>query len=53
MLRHMEFFFDHVRIEKMFFDGPAEPVNGTLAPDLSRPGIGLDFRRSDAAPYEV
>jgi L-alanine-DL-glutamate epimerase-like enolase superfamily enzyme len=53
MLRHMEFFFDHVRIEKMFFDGPAEPVNGTLEPDLSRPGIGLEFRRSDAAAFEV
>ncbi len=53
MLRHMEFFFDHVRIEKMFFDGPADPVNGTLAPDLSRPGIGLEFRRSDAAAYKV
>ena len=53
MLRHMEYFFDHVRIERMFFDGPAAPVSGTLAPDLSRPGIGLTFRRSDAAAYEV
>jgi L-alanine-DL-glutamate epimerase-like enolase superfamily enzyme len=53
MLRHMEYFFDHVRIEKMFFDGPAEPVDGTLAPDLERPGIGLEFRRSDASAYEL
>jgi L-alanine-DL-glutamate epimerase-like enolase superfamily enzyme len=53
MLRHMEYFFDHVRIERMFFDGPAEPVAGALTPDLTRPGIGLEFRRSDAAPYEV
>jgi L-alanine-DL-glutamate epimerase-like enolase superfamily enzyme len=53
MLRHMEFFFDHVRIEKMFFDGPADPLNGMLAPDLSRPGIGLALRRRDAAAYEV
>jgi L-alanine-DL-glutamate epimerase-like enolase superfamily enzyme len=52
-LRHMEYFFDHVRIERMFFDGPAEPQEGTLAPDRSRPGIGLEFRRSDAAAYEV
>jgi L-alanine-DL-glutamate epimerase-like enolase superfamily enzyme len=53
MLRHMEYFFDHVRIERMFFDGPAEPVNGMLKPDLARPGIGLEFRRSDAAAYEI
>ena len=53
MLRHMEYFFDHVRIERLFFDGPTEPLAGTLAPDLSRPGIGLEFRRRDAAAYEV
>ncbi len=50
-LVHMEYFSDHVRIERMFFDGPPEPVAGALAPDRSRPGIGLDFRRSDAAGY--
>lgn len=53
MLRHMEYFFDHVRIERMFFDGPAEPVGGTLEPDFTRPGIGLELRRRDAAAYEV
>jgi L-alanine-DL-glutamate epimerase-like enolase superfamily enzyme len=53
MLRHMEYFFDHVRIERMFFDGPVKPVAGTLTPDLTRPGIGLEFRRSDAASYEI
>lgn len=53
MLRHMEYFFDHVRIEKMFFDGIPEPRDGTLAPDLTRPGIGLDFRRRDAQRYAV
>jgi L-alanine-DL-glutamate epimerase-like enolase superfamily enzyme len=53
MLRHMEYFFDHVRIERLFFDGPSEPRAGTLAPDPSRPGIGLEFRHRDAAAYEV
>ncbi|HZS76079.1 MAG TPA: enolase C-terminal domain-like protein [Ktedonobacteraceae bacterium] len=49
--RHMEYFHDHVRIEHMFFDGVLEPVNGELRPDLTRPGMGLEFKRADAAKY--
>lgn len=52
-LRHMEYFFDHQRIERLFFDELPEQKNGSLAPDLSRPGLGLEFRRADAARYEV
>ena len=33
---HMEFFHDHARIERMFFDGFCEPVNGCMIPDLTR-----------------
>jgi L-alanine-DL-glutamate epimerase-like enolase superfamily enzyme len=51
--RHMEYFHDHVRIERMFFDGVLTPVGGALRPDLSRPGMGLEFKRSDAAKYAV
>ena len=51
--RHMEYFHDHVRIERMLFDGAAVPADGRLAPDLSRPGLGLTFKRADAARYEV
>lgn len=47
--RHMEYFHDHVRIENMFFDGALTPIDGELRPDLSRPGMGLEFKRSDAA----
>ncbi len=36
---HMEFFHDHARIERMFFDGFCEPVDGCMIPDLSRPGM--------------
>ena len=50
-LRHCEYFSDHVRIERMFFDGVAEPQAGTLAPSASRPGLGLEFKRADAEPY--
>ena len=52
-LRHMEWFFDHVRIEAMFFDGAPEPHEGRVAPDLARPGLGLAFRRQDAERYRV
>ncbi len=50
-LRHVEYFHDHVRIERMLFDGAPAPEQGALAPDLSRPGLGLDFRRRDAQRF--
>lgn len=52
-LRHVEYFHDHVRIERMFFDGFHEPVNGALYPDLSRPGLGLEFKHRDAEQFRV
>jgi L-alanine-DL-glutamate epimerase-like enolase superfamily enzyme len=51
--RHAEYFFDHARIERMFFDGPAEPVDGVMRPDLARPGIGLEFKAADAERFRV
>lgn len=51
-LRHIEYFHDHVRIEKLFFDGTPDPVHGDLAPDLTRPGTGLEFKEADARRYE-
>jgi len=50
---HVEWFHDHVRIERLLFDGVLEPRGGALAPDLSRPGLGLELKRSDAARYRV
>ena len=53
-VRHVEYFHDHVRIEQMLFDGAAQPrKDGRLYPDLSRPGLGLEFKRADAARFEV
>jgi len=37
----------------MLFDGALTPVGGHLAPDLSRPGLGLELKRADAARYEI
>jgi len=51
--RHVEYFHDHVRIERMLFDGVPEPVDGRLYPDLSRPGTGVAFKHADARRYQV
>lgn len=53
MLRHVEYFHDHVRIEKTFFDGTPDPQDGGLQPDHERPGIGLEFKRADAERYRL
>jgi L-alanine-DL-glutamate epimerase-like enolase superfamily enzyme len=47
-LRHMEWFYDHVRIEAAVFDGAPAPVDGTIAPARDRVGHGLVFKRRDA-----
>ncbi|HYH30820.1 MAG TPA: enolase C-terminal domain-like protein [Pseudonocardia sp.] len=50
-LRHLEWFHDHVRIERMFFDGTLEPVGGALRPDATAAGHGLTLRREVADRY--
>jgi len=50
-LRHLEYFFDHVRIESMLLEGFRAPVNGAIVPDLSRPGIGVELREEDALRF--
>jgi L-alanine-DL-glutamate epimerase-like enolase superfamily enzyme len=50
-LRHVEYFHDHQRIERMLFDGALDPAGGTLTPDPDRPGLGLTLRESDAERY--
>jgi L-alanine-DL-glutamate epimerase-like enolase superfamily enzyme len=49
--RDVEYFHDHVRIERMLFDGAIESRNGELRPDLSRPGIGIELKRADAEKF--
>ncbi|HEY6490370.1 MAG: enolase C-terminal domain-like protein [Terracidiphilus sp.] len=51
--RHLEYFHDHARIERMLFDGFIAPVDGQLTPDRSRPGLGLNFKRQDAKRFAV
>jgi L-alanine-DL-glutamate epimerase-like enolase superfamily enzyme len=46
-VRHIEWFHDHVRMERVLFDGTLDPQGGALTPDRSRSGHGL--RLSDRA----
>ena len=50
-IRHGEYFHDHVRIERLFFDGMPRAESGALKPDLSRPGLGVTFKEEAAEPY--
>jgi L-alanine-DL-glutamate epimerase-like enolase superfamily enzyme len=52
-LKHLEYFHDHVRIEHLLFDGVVTPRQGALHPDLTRPGNGLELKRSEAERYAV
>jgi L-alanine-DL-glutamate epimerase-like enolase superfamily enzyme len=52
-LRHLEYFHDHVRVERLLFDGTLDPAGGVLRPDRDRAGLGLTFKRRDAERYQV
>jgi L-alanine-DL-glutamate epimerase-like enolase superfamily enzyme len=52
-VRHIEWFHDHVRIERLLFDGAPAHERGALRPDLDRPGLGLELKREEAARYEL
>ena len=49
---HMEWFHDHVRIERMLFDGAPVPKAGSVAGN-GEPGFGLVLKEADARRYEV
>ncbi len=50
-VRHLEYFYDHVRIERMFFDGLPVVDQGEMYPDLGRPGMGLILKEQDVAEF--
>ena len=52
--RHVEYFFDHVRIEQMLFEGATiRHEHGRLRPDPASPGWGLEFKTKEAAKFLV
>ncbi len=50
---NVEYFFDHYRIEQMFFDGALVPSSGLQCPDATRPGFGLECKEADMEKYKV
>jgi L-alanine-DL-glutamate epimerase-like enolase superfamily enzyme len=50
---HIEYFYDHARLESALLDGPPAPDRGRLRPDLSRPGLGLELKQTDARRYAM
>ncbi len=49
--KNLEYFHDHVRIERMLFDGLPRLIDGELRPDLSRAGNGLEIKTADAERF--
>jgi L-alanine-DL-glutamate epimerase-like enolase superfamily enzyme len=50
-LRHLEYFHDHARIERLLFEGAPEPRAGALRPDLERAGLGMELKLADAERF--
>jgi L-alanine-DL-glutamate epimerase-like enolase superfamily enzyme len=50
-LRHVEYFHDHQRIDRLLFDGALDAHGGVLTPDPGRPGLGVQLRAADAQQY--
>lgn len=48
--RHLEWFHDHEHVDAALFDGLLPLVNGTLRPDLTRPGHGVALKPVPSAP---
>ncbi|MEO5584714.1 MAG: enolase C-terminal domain-like protein [Flavobacteriales bacterium] len=52
-LIHMEYFHDHVRIERMLLDGAMEQRHGRLTADPERPGHGLELNIPESNKYKI
>ena len=50
---NVEYFFDHYRIERLFFEGALAPSGGMLCPDSTRHGFGLECKQADMEKYKV
>jgi L-alanine-DL-glutamate epimerase-like enolase superfamily enzyme len=50
-LVHAEWFHDHVRVERLLFDGAPGIHDGAMTADRSRPGLGLELKAADAERY--
>ena len=53
MARDLEWFHDHVRIERKAFEGFVEPEDGWVTPHPGRPGWGVQCRWQDIETYRT
>ena len=51
--RHLEYFHDHARVDRILFDGVLDPDGGALRPHPDRPGLGLELKREEAERSRV
>ena len=49
--RHLEYFHDHARVDRLLFDGVLDPQDGALRPHGDRPGLGLELKRAAAERF--
>ncbi|MDX2934888.1 enolase C-terminal domain-like protein [Streptomyces ipomoeae] len=52
-LRHLEWFHDHARIERLLFDGALDPRGGSLSVGDAAPGLGLTLNAERAHPFRT
>ena len=52
-LRHLEYFHDHVRIERLLFEENLPLHGGELWPERNLPGHGLTMNRKAASAYRI
>jgi L-alanine-DL-glutamate epimerase-like enolase superfamily enzyme len=52
-VKNVEWYYDHVRVEQMLFDGAPIAKDGAIRPDLGRLGFGLSFKEADAQPFAL
>lgn len=52
-VRHIEWFYDHARIEHMLFDGTVTAQGGEAPVNDDAPGNGLAFRTKEAERFRV
>jgi L-alanine-DL-glutamate epimerase-like enolase superfamily enzyme len=53
ILKHLEYFHDHSRIESLLFEGCPIPKDGSLTCQGSQPGIGVELKFKDAEKFLI
>jgi hypothetical protein len=51
--RHLEYFVDHMRVERALFTNVPQVSGGALRADLGTPGHGMRLKTPDAEQYRI